>query len=83
MCEYNGGMKTKTSVTLSEDLLKGLRRAALKGESRSKTIERLVRAALAAERRRAAEARDIAIINAHADELNAETEDALQYQVKL
>jgi metal-responsive CopG/Arc/MetJ family transcriptional regulator len=76
-------MKTKTSVTLSEDLLKGVRRAARKGESRSQTIERLVRRALWAERQRVLGERDLKIINGHADELNAEALDALEYQVKL
>jgi metal-responsive CopG/Arc/MetJ family transcriptional regulator len=76
-------MKVKTSVTLSKDLLRGVRRATRKGESRSETIERLVRMALLAERRRAADDRDIAIINAHADELNAEALDVLDYQIDL
>lgn len=80
--EYFGGMKTKTSVTLSADVLKGLRQVARKGESRSATIERLVRRALWAERQRVLGERDMRIINEHADELNAEALDTLEYQVK-
>ena len=76
-------MKLKTSVTLSEDILKTVDRASRKGESRSETIERLLREGLAARARQAADARDLALINAHADELNAEAEDALGYQADL
>lgn len=72
----------KTSVTLSEDLVKTVRRAGRKGESRSETIERLVRQGLLAEARRAADARDLALINEHADRLNAEAGDVLGYQVE-
>lgn len=75
-------MKVKTSVTLSEDLVKTVRRAARKGESRSETIERLVRQGLLAEARRAADARDLALINEHADRLNAEAGDVLGYQAE-
>jgi len=76
-------MKVKTSVTLSEDLAKTLRQAARAGESRSQTIERLLRASLAASARQAAERRELAAINRQVDELNAEAEDVLAYQVKL
>lgn len=75
-------MKVKTSVTLSEDLVKTVRRAGRKGESRSETIERLVRLGLLTEARRAADARDLALINEHADRLNAEAADVLGYQVE-
>lgn len=74
-------MKLKTSVTLSEDIVRRLDRATRKGESRSQAIERLLRDSLYAEARRAADLRDLAIINAHANELNAEAEDVLAYQV--
>ena len=75
-------MKLKTSVTLSEDILKTIRRAARKGESRSETIERLLRDSLAAGARRAADQRDLALINEHADALNSEAEDVLDYQAE-
>jgi metal-responsive CopG/Arc/MetJ family transcriptional regulator len=78
--EYNGGMKLKTSVTLSEDIVKNIDRVSRKGESRSETIERLLRAGLAARARHAVDARDLALINRHADELNAEADDVLIYQ---
>lgn len=77
------GMKRKTSVTLSEDILKTLDRASRKGESRSEAIERLLRESLATRARKAADQRDLELINQHADRLNAEAEDVLGYQVDL
>ena len=76
-------MKQKTSITLSEDILKTLRRAARKGESRSETIERLLRESLSASERSAADRRDLELINRHADRLNAEADDVLEYQKDL
>jgi metal-responsive CopG/Arc/MetJ family transcriptional regulator len=76
-------MKLKTSVTLSEDILKILRRASHKGESRSETIERLLRESLASRERRLADERDLEIIDRHADRLNAEAQDVLEYQTAL
>lgn len=73
-------MKLKTSVTLSEDIVKNIDRVSRKGESRSETIERLLRAGLAARARQSVDARDLALINRHADELNAEAGDVLIYQ---
>ena len=75
-------MKVKTSVILSEDVLNAVGRAAAKGESRSGTLERLVREGLAARARRANDDRELALINRHADDLNAEATDVLSYQVK-
>lgn len=76
-------MKSKTSITLSEDVLKGVRRASRKGESRSETIERLLRERLSDEAARRAYEREVAIINRHADELNKEMADVLKFQVDL
>lgn len=76
-------MKLKTSVTLSEDIVKTIDQVARAGESRSQTIERLLRERLAAEARRTADQRDLALINRHAEQLNAEAADVLQYQVDL
>jgi hypothetical protein len=63
--------------------MKTIARESRKGESRSETIERLVHEAIAARRRLAANARDLALIDKHADALNAEAEDVLGYQVDL
>ena len=73
-------MKSKTSITLSEDLLVSVKRAARKGESRSETIERLLRERLNDEAARRAREREVAQINRHADALNAEATDVLTYQ---
>ena len=73
-------MKVKTSVTLSEDIVKTIDRASKKGENRSQAIERLLREGLAARARREADARDLALLNRHADAMNAEAEDVLIYQ---
>jgi metal-responsive CopG/Arc/MetJ family transcriptional regulator len=73
-------MKSKTSITLSEDLLVSVKRVARKGESRSETIERLLRERLNDEAARRAREREVAQINRHADALNAEAADVLTYQ---
>ncbi|HUE84522.1 MAG TPA: hypothetical protein VMO26_00440 [Vicinamibacterales bacterium] len=61
----------------------GVKRAARKGESRSETIERLLRERLSEEAARRARNQEIALINRHADELNAEAMDVLAYQEEL
>ena len=81
--EYNSSMKVKTSITLSAPLLKTIDRTVRKGQSRSEVIERLLRESLVAGARRAADRRDLSLINDHADALNAEAEDVLGYQVDL
>ena len=77
---FSSRMKSKTSITLSEDLLVSVKRAARKGESRSETIERLLRERLNDEAARRARDREVAQINRHADALNAEAADVLHYQ---
>ncbi|MGO9831863.1 MAG: ribbon-helix-helix domain-containing protein [Myxococcaceae bacterium] len=74
-------MKLKTSLTLSEELVKALDRLAGPHVSRSAFIERILRDFL--ERRASAQrhARDVAAINRHAAQLNAEMTDALSFQV--
>ena len=81
--EYISSMKLKTSITLSEGVVRRLDQATGKGESRSQAIERLLRERLAERARQAADHRDLALINEHADVLNAKAEDVLKYQVDL
>jgi hypothetical protein len=76
-------MKQKTSVTLSEDVMAGLKRAARRGESRSETVERLLRERLSQEVARRRRAREVEQINRHADALNNEAADVLIYQGKV
>lgn len=73
-------MKQKTSVTLSEDVLAGLKRASRRGESRSETVDRLLRERLSDQAAHLARAREVDQINRHADALNAEAADVLGYQ---
>jgi metal-responsive CopG/Arc/MetJ family transcriptional regulator len=73
-------MKSKTSITLAEDVLSGVRKAARRGESRSETIERLLRERLSEESARRAREREVAQINRHAEALNAEAADVLAFQ---
>lgn len=75
------GMKQKTSITLETHLLEELDRLGDDGSSRSKLIERAVEEFLARLHREEHEARDLAILEAIADELNEEMEDVLAYQV--
>ncbi|MPZ21385.1 MAG: ribbon-helix-helix protein, CopG family [Luteitalea sp.] len=74
-------MKVKTSVTLSADLLEAIDREAGKQQSRSEFIESALRTFLGQVRRQARDARELELLNRHADRLNAEAEDVLEYQV--
>ena len=70
-------MRVKTSITLPEDLLKSIDQT---DPNRSAFIERAARAYLARLEKAEREARDVEIINANADRLNAEAMDVLEYQ---
>jgi metal-responsive CopG/Arc/MetJ family transcriptional regulator len=72
--------KEKTSVTLSKEVLRGVDRATGSKQSRSAFIEAVLAEYLRTRERAEREARDLELINAHADELNAEIEDVLGYQ---
>jgi len=76
-------MKLKTSITLSEDIIRSLEKQAARGESRSEQIERLLRERLSQQEHQQREARDTELINKHADELNEEAMDVLEYQVEI
>jgi metal-responsive CopG/Arc/MetJ family transcriptional regulator len=76
-------MKAKTSLTLSEDLVKTIDKLAGTKVSRSAFIENILREFVG---RRAAARRDahaVAAINKHAAQLNAEMNDALSFQSSL
>ena len=76
-------MKAKTSLTLSEDLVKTLDKLAGTKVSRSAFIENILREFVD---RRAAARRDaqaVAAINKHAAQLNAEMSDTLSFQSSL
>ncbi len=73
-------MKEKTSITLSQEVLRGIDRLAGSRQSRSAFIETVLAQYLQQRARAQRDARDIELINRHADELNAEAEDVLRYQ---
>ncbi len=74
-------MKVKTSITLSEDLLENVDRLAVNYKNRSDFIETMLQKIVAQMIRAEREARDIELYEKHLDELNAEAEDVLKYQV--
>lgn len=76
-------MKIKTSITLSEDLLKAIDEYTGEYKNRSEFIEEAVRVFIRQLIRRRQEARDLEIINNRADYLNQEAMDVLAYQVDL
>lgn len=74
-------MKIKTSITLSEELLVTIDQFSHSYKNRSDFIETAVSHFIAYLNRAEQNARDLEIINQYADELNAEAEDVLSYQV--
>jgi len=75
-------MKVKTSITLSEEVLREIdARVEPQRSSRSEFIEEAVRAFLARADRAALLAREAALLRRHASALNAEMADVLEYQV--
>lgn len=73
-------MRVKTSVTIDERVLRAIDKATTRARSRSRVIEDAAREYLSRRDRAAREARDLAILNEAADELNREMEDVLAYQ---
>jgi metal-responsive CopG/Arc/MetJ family transcriptional regulator len=76
-------MKTKTSITLSIELLKAIDLYIGEYKSRSAFLETAARQFILQLELKKTEQRDLEIINRHADSLNAEAEDVLTYQVPL
>jgi metal-responsive CopG/Arc/MetJ family transcriptional regulator len=76
-------MKIKTSITLSEDLLKIIDQRSTQYKNRSEFIEAALRSYIAQAIRNEQNAKDLDIINRCADHLNKEAEDVLSYQVPL
>jgi metal-responsive CopG/Arc/MetJ family transcriptional regulator len=80
---YNRGMKVKTSITLSDELLQDIDRFSKDYKNRSVFIEMAVRAYMRQINRNLQNANDVETINNNAERLNAEAEDVLSYQVAL
>jgi len=76
-------MRVKASITLPEDLLKAIDEYTGGHKNRSKFIEDAVRAFIMQLIQRQQDARDLELINRHADSLNREAADVLSYQVDL
>jgi hypothetical protein len=75
-------MGTDTLVAIPDDLKAVLDRRAPNPSERDELIAAALRAYFAWPRP-GEDAADLAVINAHAEELNTEAEDALSYQVAL
>lgn len=75
-------MKIKTSVTLSEDVLKLLQTLG-HFKSRSDAIEQSILYFIQKKRASIREEKDLKILNKRAQALNEEAEDVLDYQVDL
>ena len=73
-------IKAKTSVTLSLALLAEIDHAIGHGASRSAYIEQVLRDHLNEQARQAIQLRDRELINAAANQMNAEMIDILSYQ---
>ena len=80
---YVGGMKVKTSVTLSEELIEAIDRRGDQFKNRSDFLELAAKAFLARLERDELNARDVEIINRNAKRLNREAADVLAFQVEL
>jgi Arc/MetJ-type ribon-helix-helix transcriptional regulator len=76
-------MKIKTSITLSEEIVKEIDELSSQYGNRSLLIEKAIKHFLAAEAKRRRDLQDVAILNRSADALNKEAEDVLVYQVDL
>ena len=74
-------MKIKTSITLSEEIIKEVDELSSQYGNRSALIEKAIRDFLAAEAKRIRDSQDSEILNRRSDALNKEAEDVLSYQV--
>jgi metal-responsive CopG/Arc/MetJ family transcriptional regulator len=76
-------MKVKTSVTLSEELLKAIEvQAHIEAANRSALIEQAMWEYLSTRRRADRDRNEMARINAESAELNEEALDTIDYQVE-
>ena len=76
-------MKEKTSITLSREVLSGIDRIVGSKQSRSAFIEAVLSQYLRERKKAQRDARDLELINRHADELNRDALEALEYQAPL
>lgn len=74
-------MKIKTSITLSDEILKAIDLHIGAYRSRSEFLETAARIFIEQLKRKEAEQSDLEIINKNADTLNNEADDVLGYQI--
>jgi metal-responsive CopG/Arc/MetJ family transcriptional regulator len=79
---YDRGMREKTSVSLSTELLAEIERVGGANVNRSEFLEAAAWDRISLLRRRRREARDLLILNRRAKSLNAEALDVLEYQAE-
>ncbi len=76
-------MKIKTSITISDALIKQMDNYLGSSGNRSALIEQALREFLATKAQQVREAKDLEILNNRAKTLNNEANDVLSYQVEL
>jgi metal-responsive CopG/Arc/MetJ family transcriptional regulator len=76
-------MKVKTSITLSEDVLRAIDQMSGESINRSAFIELALKDYLAKKAKKMRDQRDLEILNNSSKRLNSEAEDVLTYQVEL
>ncbi len=70
-------MKVKTSVTLSEDIVRYIDASAGSRQTRSEFIENALRDFIAKQQQKERDLKDLSIINRRAGKLNKEAEDVI------
>lgn len=76
-------MKVKTSLALSEELIKMIDEVYGEKMNRSAFIEKAVWSYLQRERQSERDRHDLSVLNSKAEKLNKEAEDVLSYQAEL
>ena len=76
-------MSVRMSVILPDDVFLTVKTLSRQYKSQSQFVEIAIRRFINHIRREEQHQRDIEIINRHAEQLNAETQDALRYQIPL
>jgi metal-responsive CopG/Arc/MetJ family transcriptional regulator len=76
-------MKTKTSITISDELLRLIDENVEGDNRRSAFIEEAVKAYLEVLKRHKRDRRDLEIINRLSDKLNSEAKDVLDFQKEM
>jgi metal-responsive CopG/Arc/MetJ family transcriptional regulator len=76
-------MKVKTSITLTDTLVAEMDKVCGGAGHRSAFVEEAIRSKLSKIAHQYRDANDLAILNKFADELNAESEDVLEWQIPL